>query len=76
VYLEGRIRSNDYQDKEGIQRHSIEIVADNMTMLSGGRGEGNGQGGATSESATGQGGQANKVEMGVSHENEPDDLPF
>ncbi|MFC6996204.1 single-stranded DNA-binding protein [Rufibacter roseus] len=43
VYIEGKIRSNNYTDKDGIQRYSTEIVADNMTML-GGRSEG-GQGG-------------------------------
>lgn len=47
VYIEGRIRSNNYTDKEGIQRYSTEIVADNMTML-GGRPEGSsGSGGGS-----------------------------
>ena len=80
VYIEGRIRSNNYQDKEGVQRYSIEIVADNMTMLGGGRGEGNGQGAqSSSESApySGASGNANKAEMSAtSYDSEPDDLPF
>lgn len=33
VYIEGKIRSREYEDKEGIKRHITEIVADNFTML-------------------------------------------
>lgn len=35
VYIEGRIRSDTWE-QEGVKRYSYEIVADNMTMLSGG----------------------------------------
>jgi single-strand DNA-binding protein len=77
VYIEGRIRSNNYQDKEGVQRYSIEIVADNMTMLGGGRGEGNGQGSQSHpESAPYSSGNASKPEMSATYDSEPDDLPF
>jgi single-strand DNA-binding protein len=80
VYIEGRIRSNNYQDKEGVQRYSIEIVADNMTMLGGGRGEGNGHGAQTSsESGASYGsssGNTSKAEMSATYDSEPDDLPF
>jgi single-strand DNA-binding protein len=80
VYIEGKIRSNNYQDKEGIQRYSIEIVADNMTML-GGRADGssNGQGQANNaqeSNAGNSGSQAARPEMSATYENEPDDLPF
>ncbi len=79
VYVEGKIRSNNYQDKEGIQRYSIEIVADNMTMLSS-RGDGsNGQSqnNNAQESSTGfNSGNVGKPEMSAAYENEPDDLPF
>jgi single-strand DNA-binding protein len=33
VYIEGKIRTRSYDDKEGIKRYSTEIVADSMTML-------------------------------------------
>lgn len=33
VYIEGKIRTRNYEDKEGIKRYSTEIVADNFTML-------------------------------------------
>jgi single-strand DNA-binding protein len=39
VYIEGRIRTRKWQDKEGQERYSTEIVADRMQLL-GGRGGG------------------------------------
>jgi single-strand DNA-binding protein len=45
VYIEGKIRTRKWQDKEGKDRYTTEIIADQMQML-GGRGGG---GGASSE---------------------------
>ena len=39
VYIEGKIRSRKWEDKEGNTRYTTEILADNMTML--GKREGN-----------------------------------
>jgi len=78
VYIEGKIRTNSYQDKEGIQRYSTEIVADNMTML-GGRGEGSGNGQGNNAQESGSGYNSNntaKPEMSAAYDSEPDDLPF
>ncbi|GAA4311519.1 single-stranded DNA-binding protein [Nibribacter koreensis] len=88
VYIEGKIRTNSYQDKEGIQRYSTEIVADNMTMLGGrtdgGSGNSNGNGSsyeqsnsaanatASSSSSSSKGNSSSSF----SAEQEPDDLPF
>ena len=35
VYVEGSIRSDKYTDKEGIDRYSFDIVAENMQMIGG-----------------------------------------
>jgi single-strand DNA-binding protein len=43
VYIEGSLRTDKYTDKNGIERYSTDIIANEMQML-GGRGEG-GQGG-------------------------------
>ena len=43
VYIEGEIRYDKYTDKEGNERYSTDIVANEMQML-GGRGEGGGGG--------------------------------
>jgi single-strand DNA-binding protein len=45
VYIEGKIRTRKWQDKEGKDRYTTEIIADQMQML-GSRGGG---GGAPSE---------------------------
>lgn len=39
VYVEGRLQTRKYTDKDGIERYATEIVAENMQML-GGRSEG------------------------------------
>jgi single-strand DNA-binding protein len=33
VYIEGKIRTRNYEDKEGIRRYATEIVAESFTML-------------------------------------------
>lgn len=47
VFIEGRIQSREWQDKEGQKRTSFEIVANNFRML-GGRADGAGSGGGAS----------------------------
>jgi single-strand DNA-binding protein len=42
VYIEGRLQTRKYQDKEGVERYSTEIVASDMQMLGGGEGRGDG----------------------------------
>ncbi len=44
VYIEGSLRTNKYTDKEGIERYTTDIVANEMQMLGGG-GAGGGEGG-------------------------------
>ena len=47
VYIEGRIRKREYEDKEGQKKFIYEILGDSMQMLGGGqRREENGQPGA------------------------------
>src|SRR5271169_2429545 len=56
VFIEGRIQSREWQDKEGQKRTSFEIVANNFRML-GGRGDaaaaGAGAGGGSARSSGG-----------------------
>lgn len=33
VYIEGKIRTRSYEDREKVKRYTTEIVADNFTML-------------------------------------------
>jgi single-strand DNA-binding protein len=45
VFVEGKLRTRKWQDKQGNDRYTTEIIADNMQML-GGRAGGGGAGGA------------------------------
>jgi single-strand DNA-binding protein len=53
VYIEGSLRTDKYTDKDGVERYSTDIIANEMQML-GGQGGGEGGGGF----AGGQGGGA------------------
>lgn len=33
VYIEGKLRTRTFEDKEGIKKYTTEIIADNFTML-------------------------------------------
>ncbi len=44
VYIEGRLKTRKWQDKEGLDRYTTEIVGDSMQLL-GGRDAGSGGGG-------------------------------
>ena len=57
VFIEGKLRTSKYQDKQGNERFSTEIIADNMQML-GGRAGGAGGTGGTSGADRGAGGGA------------------
>jgi single-strand DNA-binding protein len=46
VYIEGSLRTDKYTDKDGVERYSTDIIANEMQMLGGqGGGEGGGGGG-------------------------------
>jgi single-strand DNA-binding protein len=34
VYIEGKLKKRNWQDKEGVTRYTTEVIADEMTMLS------------------------------------------
>ena len=63
VYIEGSLRTRKWQDKQGVERYSTEIVGNEMQML-GGRGGGGGMAGGGGAGAgggasgSGAGGQA------------------
>jgi single-strand DNA-binding protein len=89
VYIEGRLRTRKWQDKEGRDRYTTEIVGNEMQMLGG---RGGGAGGAAPGGASGgysgggysepgsrpeasEGGSAG-VGAGASHQEFDDDIPF
>jgi len=71
VYIEGKIKTRKWEDKEGVIRYSTEILGDNMTMLGGRR--------PSSENTTAQIVQSEDSKEGSkedSKEDSKDDLPF
>ena len=62
VYLEGRLQTRSYDDKDGNKRYSTEVVADDVILLGGREGEGAG-GGEAGGYAEGGGGQQPPVSM-------------
>ena len=57
VYVEGRLQTREYTDKEGIERKVWEIQADRVNFLGGGSGDGAGAGGGGGQrGGSGQGG--------------------
>lgn len=78
AYIEGRIRTRKWQDKEGQDKYSTEIVADRMQLLGsrGGSGEPmarepKGEGAAKAGAAPKKGGGG-----GASFDDMDDDIPF
>jgi single-strand DNA-binding protein len=45
IYIEGRLQTRKWQDKEGVERYTTEIIADTMQMLGGRPGAGGGSAG-------------------------------
>lgn len=72
VYVEGRIKTRKWTDKDGNDRYSTDIVANEMTMLGGASG-GSGSTGQQSSAAP----SSNQVnEPSSSLDDIDDDLPF
>ena len=91
VFVEGNLRSREWQDREGNNRTSVELIARDFLMLSGrdegvqrdddgqrGGGQSGGSGGQSGGSG-GSGGQNSRQDAGFpagGDDISPDDLPF
>ncbi|MCF7804075.1 MAG: single-stranded DNA-binding protein [Candidatus Marinimicrobia bacterium] len=65
LYIEGRLQTRDWEDKNGVKRYTTEVVVDTLTMLGGRGGDTGSQ--TSSESSAPQ---------PEPEEDEMDDLPF
>ena len=75
VYIEGKLKTRSWEDKEGNTRYTTEVVADNMTMLGSKPSEASGEEGFRQETKmpvteTAAGPDLNAVN------DDTDDLPF
>jgi single-strand DNA-binding protein len=80
VYIEGRLRTRKWQDKEGRDRYTTEIVGNEMQMLGGRGGAGGGMrdagGGMTEHSPRSEPSEGAAAGAGASREDFDDDIPF
>jgi single-strand DNA-binding protein len=88
VYIEGRLRTRKWQDKEGRDRYTTEIVGNEMQMLGGRGGAGGGgggggggmrdsAGGATPDSGPrGEPSESAAAGAGATRDEFDDDIPF
>jgi single-strand DNA-binding protein len=76
VYIEGRLRTRKWQDKQGNDRYSTEIVANEMQMLDSRGAGGGGGGGGGSETRAPRAGDEPARSSGSEREEFDDDIPF
>ena len=79
VYIEGKLRTRKWQDREGNSRYSTEVIANEMQLLGPGRGARDGGRGARraeGPSAENYGNYMPEGAAGAAAERHDDDVPF
>jgi single-strand DNA-binding protein len=78
VYIEGKLRTRKWQDKEGKDRYTTEIIADQMQMLGGrgGAGAGGGAGGGGESRSSRPAPSEERASAPAAEEGFDDDIPF
>ncbi len=81
VYVEGRLKTDKYKDKDGVERTSVEVIANTLQFLGGGAGAGAGGGGGArrdggAPAPSGGGGGGGDDAPPASDGFIDDDLPF
>ena len=83
VYVEGRLQTRKWQDKDGADKYTTEIVANQMQMLGSRQGMGGGRGAEAPEAAEGGGGGGSArpasrpaAKSGGKFDDFEDDIPF
>jgi len=66
VYIEGKLRTRSWQDRDGNNRYTTEVVADNMVMMSRSSSDSNSNNAVSPENHS----------NGPGENDVPDDLPF
>lgn len=83
VYVEGRLKTRKWQDKDGVEKYTTEIIADQMQLLgsregAGGGAEEGGGGGAPSRAPAQRpaGGKPAGTKSSTGFDDMDDDIPF
>ena len=70
VYIEGKLQTRSYEDKDGVTKYSTEIVGQTMTMLGG-------KGGDSSPSSSAPAEESKSINTkAAAEDDETNDLPF
>lgn len=82
IYVEGKLQTRKWQDKDGVEKYSTEVVAETMQMLGSrqGMGGGDGGGGDYAKASSGGGGGGSKPAPAkggaAKFDDMDDDIPF
>ena len=81
LFIEGRLQTRKWQDKEGVEKFTTEIVASDMQMLGGRAGAGGGGAGAAERAGSSDSGGGQRNDSAPRGQAEPpmdfdDDIPF
>ena len=76
VYIEGKLRTNKWKDRDGNDRYTTEIIADEMQMLGGRGGAGGGDHSSGGGSNKSSGGGQNSPPPPPPADDFDDDIPF
>ncbi|HTT02512.1 MAG TPA: single-stranded DNA-binding protein [Steroidobacteraceae bacterium] len=76
VYIEGSLRTRKWQDKQGNERYTTEIVASDMQMLGGRGGGGAGGAGGAAEPPRERGESVEPLSTSTERDEFDDDIPF
>ncbi|TAL88609.1 MAG: single-stranded DNA-binding protein [Rhodanobacter sp.] len=84
VYIEGSLRTDKYTDKQGVEKYSTDIIANEMQMLGGNEGGGGGGGqrqgggsyGGSSRAGGDQGGSTRQAPAPADSGFADDEIPF
>ena len=76
AYVEGKLQTNKWTDKDGKDRYTTEIVAQNVVFLQGGASAGAGAGGGYNSNSMNQGGGMSQPAPSFDQSFNDDDIPF
>jgi single-strand DNA-binding protein len=76
IYVEGRLQTRQWDDKDGNKRYTTEIKADRITLLGGGGGGGRGGGGGSMDRGGSHGSGGGGMDEPPMEPITDDDIPF
>ena len=76
IYVEGKLQTRSYEDKEGVTKYNTDVVGLNMTMLGGPSGGGSPSNSSSQEPSSVTSNTSSGTEPASTSSDDIDDLPF